>query len=713
MRVSILLCSAIMSMILCAQNKELSLKSSITNAWSTLGPERLKQLQWHPDGNAVLFEAERDSKKVLIQKSLSGSERIFMTLSSLNSRMDLDSAQAFKTFPKINFYNDTSFYIRKGLKYYFTSSKLDKPLEIVLPEGSENADVHEGSIQIAYTKGDQLFIKNISGEKIEVSDGETDNIVFGKAVHRYEFGISKGTFWSPKGNYLAYYKKNEQMVSDYPLVDVTDRPAELNSIKYPMAGDSSHYVQIGILNVKSGKKIYLETGLPKDQYLTNIAWSPDEKSIYVAVLNRGQDHLKLQKYDVSTGKHLQTLFEEKDNEYVEPEHPPYFINGDASNFIWFSERDGYQHLYLYTVNGKLQKQITSGKWLVHSILSNDISGRYIYVKGSGKDARSTAIYKIDIKTGKRQLIGKNEGVTYAQFNQNGTHYISSYSSIDIPRIQSIVNNEGDEIFKLKVSKDPLEEYNIGKVEMLEFQADDGSTLFGRIIKPSNFDPNKKYPVWYYVYGGPHAQLVKNTWLGGASLWMYHMAEQGYVVFTLDNRGSGNRSLDFEQVIHRQLGQCEMKDQLIGVEYLKSLPYIDSTRMGVHGWSFGGFMTISLMLNYPGVFKLGVAGGPVIDWKYYEIMYTERYMDTPKENPEGYQRTSLLDKVNMLDGKLLIIHGTADDVVLWQHSLDFVKKAVEASKQLDYFVYPEHKHNVLGKDRVHLFQKIYDYFKANI
>ena len=346
-------------------------------------------------------------------------------------------------------------------------------------------------------------------------------------------------------------------------------------------------------------------------------------------------------------------------------------------------------------------------------MSNDISGRYIYVKGSGKDARSTAIYKIDIKTGKRQLIGKNEGVTYAQFNQNGTHYISSYSSIDIPRIQSIVNNEGDEIFKLKVSKDPLEEYNIGKVEMLEFQADDGSTLFGRIIKPSNFDPNKKYPVWYYVYGGPHAQLVKNTWLGGASLWMYHMAEQGYVVFTLDNRGSGNRSLDFEQVIHRQLGQCEMKDQLIGVEYLKSLPYIDSTRMGVHGWSFGGFMTISLMLNYPGVFKLGVAGGPVIDWKYYEIMYTERYMDTPKENPEGYQRTSLLDKVNMLDGKLLIIHGTADDVVLWQHSLDFVKKAVEASKQLDYFVYPEHKHNVLGKDRVHLFQKIYDYFKANI
>jgi dipeptidyl-peptidase-4 len=254
---------------------------------------------------------------------------------------------------------------------------------------------------------------------------------------------------------------------------------------------------------------------------------------------------------------------------------------------------------------------------------------------------------------------------------------------------------------------------MGSAEIKTIKAADGTTdLYTRLIKPSNFDPTKKYPVMVYVYGGPHAQMITNSYLDGANLWMYWMAEQGYLVFTVDNRGSDNRGFAFESVIHGRLGVNEMDDQLKGVEYLKSLPYVDGTRLAVHGWSFGGFMTTSLMLRKPDTFKVGVAGGPVTDWKYYEVMYGERYMDTPAENPKGFEEASTLNYVKDLKGKLLLIHGTSDDVVVMQNNLALIKKFVEAQKQVDFFAYPMHKHNVIGKDRVHLMTKVLNYIIEN-
>ena len=273
-----------------------------------------------------------------------------------------------------------------------------------------------------------------------------------------------------------------------------------------------------------------------------------------------------------------------------------------------------------------------------------------------------------------------------------------------------MNYKGKELAVIKKDKQPLKDYKLGKMDIFTLKSEiDGADLYCRMIKPVDFDSTKKYPVIVYVYGGPHAQLVTDSWLGGAGLFLNYLAENGYLIFTLDNHGSANRGRDFEQIIHRHLGTNEIKDQLTGVKYLKSLPYVDSTRIGVHGWSFGGFMTTSLMLRTPGVFKVGVGGGPVIDWKYYEVMYGERYMDTEKENPEGFKESSLLNYVQNLQGHLLLIHGTIDPTVVWQHSLLLIEKAVEQNKLIDYFVYPGQKHGVRGKARVHLNRKIKAYF----
>ncbi|GAB3820390.1 hypothetical protein GCM10028895_20410 [Pontibacter rugosus] len=381
--------------------------------------------------------------------------------------------------------------------------------------------------------------------------------------------------------------------------------------------------------------------------------------------------------------------------------------------MWVSERTGYDHLYLYDTNGKQIRQLTSGNWMVTDILGFSSKGDELYYTSTAESPLERHIYAVNLSNGKTRRISQGSGTHQAQLSPSSKYIIDNYSSQVTPRNIWVLNTEGKVQQTLLTAKNPLKEYNLGETTVFPIKADDGTDLYTRMITPPNMDQNKKYPVVVYVYGGPHVQLVNNSWLAGANLWMHLMAQQGYIVFTVDSRGSSARGLDFEQATFRQLGTVEMADQLRGVDYLKSLPYVDPTRIGIHGWSFGGFMTTSLMTRHPEVFKVGVAGGPVIDWKYYEVMYTERYMDSPQQNPEGYEKANLLNYVKNLKGKLLMIHGTVDDVVVWQHSLQYIKKAVDEGILLDYFVYPGHPHNVRGKDRVHLMRKVTQYFDENL
>lgn len=603
------------------------------------------------------------------------------------------------------------------------------------PARAANEDWNEVSRHLAYTLDNNLYVVTGEGQTQQVTD-EPEGIVCGQSVHRNEFGISKGTFWSPKGNLLAFYRMDESMVTEYPLVDVTARVGEVNPVRYPMAGMTSHKVQVGIYNPATRQTVYLNTGDATDRYFTNISWAPDAKSLYLIELNRDQNHAKLCQYNAETGNLITEIYEERHPKYVEPQHPIIFLPWDSSKFIYQSQRDGYNHLYLFDVkanemkgetysseNGgtyfqrQKVKQLTQGNWMVQKVVGFNQNTKEVIILSTEISPLQSNLYAVSLKNGERKLIGDAEGIHSAQISGfMGTNLVDYASSPACPRIIKLLpaNPKKHREYTLFTAKDPYEGFEMPTVETGTIKAADGRTdLYYRMIRPADFDPTKKYPAIVYVYGGPHAQMITGGWMNNARGWDIYMANKGYIMFTLDNRGSSNRGLEFENATFRHLGIEEGKDQVKGVDFLKSLPYIDGNRIGVHGWSFGGHMTTALMLRYPEIFKVGVAGGPVIDWGYYEVMYGERYMDTPQTNPEGYKQCNLKNLAGQLKGHLLIIHDDHDDTCVPQHTLSFMKACIDARTYPDLFIYPGHKHNVAGRDRVHLHEKITRYFEDNL
>lgn len=570
---------------------------------------------------------------------------------------------------------------------------------------------------IAWLEGNNIRISSPDGKIIEVTSDENKGIINGSSnTHRQEFGIDRGMWWNEAGTQLAYYRKDESMVGNYPLTNWNDREASNKDIKYPMAGMASENVTLVVYDVASGTKTTIQTGEPVEQFLTMVSWDPTGNHIYIGILNREQNHLKFNKYEVKTGKFVKTLFEEKATTWVEPQHALTFVPNNPKQFIYQTDYHGYNQMYLYNTDGKLLKNLGFKDVIVKDMLGFDAKNTKINYIGTINNGLDRQLFQVDLKSGKTIQLTTVPGMHNASISSDGTMILDQFSNLNTPNETSILN------FKNKMANIPLVKaenpftgkIDLPKIEFVTLTSADGKTpLNGRIIYPTNFDATKKYPVMLYVYGGSHAQLVTNRWLGGAGYFDMYMAQQGYVVFTLDNRGSDARGKKFCEVTHRNLGVNEMEDQMKGIEFLKSKAFVDANKIGVFGWSYGGFMTTSLMTKHAETFKVGVAGGPVMDWKYYEIMYGERYMDMPQENPEGYEKTSLLNKAKDLKGRLLIIHGAQDPVVVQQHSMNFVEACIKAGKQVDYFLYPNHEHNVGGTDRIHMYAKIADYFDIHL
>ena len=563
----------------------------------------------------------------------------------------------------------------------------------------------------AYVENDQLYVVDADGKKRQLTTDGSRNIVYGQSVHRNEFGIRKGTFWSPDGLRLAFYRMDQSMVTDYPQVDIFPREATHEPDKYPMAGMTSHVVTVGVYDTTTEKTVYLQAGDPTDRYFTNIAWAPDGNTIYMFELNRDQNDCRLVSYNATTGEKVKELYRETSDKYVEPLVPIQFLPWDNSQFIMQSQRDGYNHLYIYNKEGKLMKQLTSGKFVIQDVLGFNTQKKSIIVTSNEANPIQHNTYSIDVKSGKRTLLDDGQGSHHAVVSESGQWFYDKYTEPDVPRNIDIVQTKTGKSLRLMTSEDPWKDYSQPIFECGIIKAADGVTdLYYRMVKPADFDPTKKYPTVIYVYGGPHAHNVEASWHWHSRSWETYMAQKGYILFILDNRGSESRGRDFEQATFRQLGQIEMQDQMKGVDYLRTLPYVDMNRLGVHGWSFGGFMTITLMLNHPDVFKVGVAGGPVIDWKWYEVMYGERYMDTPQTNPEGYAKSSLIAKAKNLKGKLQIITGYNDNTVVPQHCLSFLDACIKAGTQPDFFAYPGEEHNMRGHASVHLHERITQYFE---
>ena len=686
-----------------AQEQQLTFEDAVYYNKDIL-PARMFNISWMVDNQSFTY-IKNEAVLSVSNTKINQVDTLFK-LQDLNSILvSLDSLSLAK-LPSITWTDTKTFTFineHRLLQIDLKKKKVD-----ILVSWNPQAVNNDFSINndLAYTIDNNLYIASDTVQV--VSEDSLAGIVNGQTVHRSEFGITKGTFWSPKGNYLAFYRKDQSMVKDFPLVDITSREAEVNNIKYPMAGMTNEVVTLGIYNLHNQQTTFVQTGDSIDQYLTSVSWGPEEEYIYIAILNRDQNHLWLNQYKVEDGSFVKTLFEEQSTTWVEPEYSLHFLKKRKDQFIWFSERDGWMHMYIYNTNGQFVRQLTQGEWEVNDFLGFDKSGETVFFTATKESPIQKHIYSVSIKGGKVKKLSNAHGTHKAIFNSDMSYFVDAYSSTDVAKVYELRNSKGKKIKELLRDENPLKDYALGELTLGTLENEDGIELYYRLIKPANFDTAQKYPVFYYVYGGPHAQLVTDSWMGGANLFMQLMAQKGYVVFTLDNRGTPNRGFAFENSIHRKLGENEMADQFVGVDFLLEQTYVDASRLGIQGWSYGGFMTISLMLEEPGLFKAGVAGGPVIDWKYYEIMYGERYMDTPEQNPKGYKNASLLLKAKNLEDHLLIIQGAIDPTVVWQNSLSFIQKAIEEKKQIDYFIYPRAQHNVRGIDRAHLLEKMYLY-----
>lgn len=666
------------------------------------------QNQYYTWWGEQLVRQDAEDCKLVDKKT--GKETTLFTLKDLNQWTGSDIHHLYNvSFP---YPNEPVASVRSGMKSMLVNFKTHKVTWTTTLEKCQASAWNANSKATAYVKDNQLYVKDAAGVVKQLTTDGSSEIVYGQSVHRDEFGIRSGLFWSPNGQRLAFYRMDQSMVADYPQVNIFARIAEYVPDKYPMAGETSHKVTVGVYDITTGNVIYLKAGDPTDRYFTNISWGPDNQTIYMFELNRDQNDCSLTCYNAINGEKFGDFYHETNSKYVEPQNPIVFLPWDKSKFIMQSQKDGYNHLYLFDDKGNELKQLTSGKWVVMDVIGFNTKRKSIIISSNELSPIQKNTFSVDINSGKRTLLDETtEGWHDATISASGQYIFDRYQSPVIPRNITVTNTENAKHTRLLTAADPWVGYKVPTYECGTVKAADGVTdLYYRIVKPADFDPTKKYPTIVYVYGGPHAHNVDARWHYCSRSWETYMAQKGYILFIIDNRGSENRGLAFEQATFRQLGQIEMQDQMEGVKYLKSLPYVDSDRIGVHGWSFGGFMTISLMTNYPDVFKVGVAGGPVIDWKYYEVMYGERYMDTPQSNPEGYSKTSLLNQAKNLKGKLQVIIGYNDATCVPQHSLSFLAECIKAGTQPDFYVYPGEPHNMRGHQSVHLHDRISQYFE---
>ena len=701
--ISFIIIASLTANLLFSQNEIIDLEKALTGKYTV---ENIRNINWENKSN-TLFYVQNDSLKIIDFQS--GTSECFITLEQFTKKMDEQSVK-IQRFPNFQFLNKSNFVFRY-LNSIYTISKtaIDFKIEAYkLNDKYSLLDLDLQSKTAIYKNEGMLYYQKLTEDKMPVICSDTAHgVVIGETVHRSEWGINEGIYLSPSKNKVAYYRMDESMVEDYPIVDIDQSIAKLMNVKYPMAGQTNHKVQVGVFDVeKNNPNFYLKTAIADGEYLTNIAWDPNEQYIYIVHLNRAQNHAKLIQYSVETGEKTAVILEEHNERYVEPSNKIEFT-GKKDEFVWQSCRDGWNHLYLYNTKGQLIKQLTKGQFEITNYYGCNHDQSNFYFCSTQKSPVERHIYSVNFKTGKISPLTQESGIHSALFSKDKLYFIDWFNSAQVPNIVNIINNKGEKQQTLLASKNPYSNCHLGQSEIIELKNKNGDMLYSRLIKPVEFNPEAQYPCLIYVYGGPHSQQVSNSFMNGGA-FLHYLVQKGYAVFILDNRGTAYRGFEFESCIHRQLGVLEMEDQLCGVEYLKRQPWIDSTRIGLDGWSYGGFMVTSLVTTYPEVFASATCGGPVTDWKWYEIMYGERYMDSPQENPEGYKNSSVIPKVKNLTTKLLIFHGALDATVVWQHSLAFLKEAIKHNINVDYFVYPNHEHNVRGADRLHLWKKIEDF-----
>ena len=573
--------------------------------------------------------------------------------------------------------------------------------------------------KLAFVRDNNLFIKDINTlQEIQVTgDGQINAIINGKPdwVYEEEFGFTRGYEWSADGNNLAYMRFDESRVKQIAITLFEDLYPTEFTYKYPKAGETNSKVSVWVYQINSGQKMKMDIGSDTDQYIPSIKWIPGLNQLCIARMNRLQNKMELLKEDINSGK--SDIFYMETNAYFFHENYANnitFLN-DGKRFITISEKDGYSHLYLNYIDGHLPILLTKGNFDVDKVLGIDQTKNVIYYTSCEDSPLDRMIYSIKMDgTGKREISDK-KGDNDAEFSSNFNYFVGTWSDLNTPKIVSLYQTNGKLIKVLEDNKEMVKnirDYGFTQARFISVPSD-SFLLNGYMIQPANFDSTRHYPVFMYVYGGPSSQLAKNEWEHFMP-WFQFLAQQGYLVACIDNRGTDGRGEAFRKCTYLQLGKLETKDQVHAARYFGSLPYVDPSRIGIFGWSYGGFMVTSCLTKGNGVFKMGIAVAPVTNWKYYDDIYTERYMRTPLENPKGYEENSPLNFADGLQGKLLLIHGSGDDNVHFQNTMMLSERLIQADKKFDLAVYPNKNHGIYGgRTRLHLFQRMTDYILNNL
>lgn len=603
--------------------------------------------------------------------------------------------------------------------YYIWNIKTEKLTRLSDGGKQRLASFSPDGKKIAFVRDNNIFIMDVElGKELQITtDGLLNNIIYGTTdwVYEEEFSFTKAWYWSPKGDRLAYYRFDESKVKEYDMVLYDSLYPTLYKYKYPKAGEDNSVIGIYVYDLNTGKSTSMDIGKETDIYIPRIKWTKDNDVLAIERMNRLQNKLEILFADAVSGT-SKVIYTEENKYYIEITDDLTFLE-DGKQFIITSDKDGYNHIYLYKLDGTFVKQLTKGNWDVTDVKGVDNENKIVYYISAEESPINRALYSIKLDGTSKTKISQKEGTNSVQFSETYKYYINRWNDANTPAYITICKSNGKEI-KVLVDNSNLvnltREYGFTKKEFFSFNTSDGVELNGWMIKPPDFDTKKMYPVLMNVYGGPGIQTAQNSWGYFDLAWYEMLAQKGYIVVSVDNRGTGARGADFKKCTYGQLGKFETIDQIEAAKYLGTLAYVDKSRIGIWGWSYGGYMTALCMTKGADYFKTGIAVAPVTNWRYYDNIYTERYMGLPKDNASGYDDNSPVNFVKELQGNFLLIHGTADDNVHFQNSMMLSNALINANKQFDEFFYPNKNHSIYGGvTRYHLYKKMTDFLLENL
>jgi dipeptidyl-peptidase-4 len=702
-----------------AQKKQITLEDIWKNY--IFYPKSVPGFNFMNDGKHYTRSEKTKNEIALVKYDITNGEAVETLFTS--SQMTKANKKAPSTFDSYEFSADESKIILATNKediyrhsFYAEFYIWDFDTESLTPvaEGKQRlATLNPAGDKVAYVQDNNLYYKDLSTGKVTqiTKDGKNNKIINGATdwVNEEEFGLDRAFYWSPDGNSIGFLKFNETAVKEFTMQYYNnDMYPELYKFKYPKTGEENAKTSAHIYSLKSNKVVKAKT--PGTEYIPRIKWTQNSNELCVFTMNRHQNNLDLYLVDATSGE-VELLMNEKNKWYIDIHDNLTFLK-DGQHFIWTSEQDGFNHVYLYNMDGTLKTQLTKGEFDVTNLYGVDEANGLIYYQAAKQTPMQREIYQVNLKGKKDKKISEKDGTNSAKFSRTFDYFIHTYSAIGTPATYVVRNREGKEVRMLEDNKGfkrCLTKFDLGKVEFFSFKNSRQDDLNGWMITPPDFDKNKKYPVFMYVYGGPGSQTVKDAWGGQNYAWFQMLAQKGYIIVSVDNTGTGARGEKFKKMTYKELGKYETQDQIEAAKYLANLDYVDESRIGIFGWSYGGYMSSLCLFKGNDVFKAAIAVAPVTNWKWYDSIYTERYMRTPRENKNGYENNSPINFVNRLEGNYLLVHGITDDNVHFQNTAEMAKALISANKQFDTYFYPNRNHGIYGDNaRIHLYTKMTDF-----